>query len=147
MARAVWIAGSLLTVLVGCAAQPRGLTATFPARLGDVSIAPLPVLLRDLTGLATELTLAETFLASGPVNAVPGEPGTLVITWTGGACSDRANLLLLHVAAGGYALRIHENTSLAGMIGCPAVGIPRQVRIRFSQLVAPAQLTVSQTYS
>lgn len=152
MTRASVLAGLLLAVLAGCAAwQPPNLTATFPAVPGDVDIGPLRVVLRDRTGLATGIDIATGqevalgFPRPGLFEAVPGDPNAAFVSWIGGACSERARLVFLD-ANGGYELGIREDPTLMGMIGCPAVGVPRSVRIRFSQPIEPALVSVSVTY-
>jgi hypothetical protein len=113
MSRTWWLAGVLTVLLAGSSIWPRTLLTTFPAKHDDLNIAPLPVILRDWTGLAMGIQIATGFAETGPVNVIPGDPNALVVSWTGGACSDRARLALSEIE-GRYQLRIDEDLSLWG---------------------------------
>lgn len=152
MARASVLAGLLLAVLAGCAVwRPPNLTTTFPPVPGDLEIGPLQVVLLDRTGLATAVDIAIDhdvalgFGATGVIEEVPGDASAVLVSWLGGACSERARLVL-HDGSGRYQLGIREDPTLLGMLGCAAMGVPRSITIKFSQPIDPALVSVEVTY-
>ena len=92
----------------------------------------LPVVVRDETSLVTRIEAGPsdpTFNYMGAAaRADPADPNAFIVSWMGGACDNDAVLWFTRGDAV-YALsvEVHGKFSLFG--GCPALGVPRDVRI------------------
>jgi hypothetical protein len=153
MARAWLLAGSLVLLMAGGSDAPAtDFTAKIPAQTGDYPLPALLVILRDLTGLATDVAIVPdaaidwSVEGNQDVMAIAGDANAITVYWVGGECAARARLTLIAVGSG-YELRIREDSTLGGMIGCSAVGIPRMIQVRFSQPISPDLVSVTQTYN
>ena len=75
-----------------------------------------------------------------PVTAVAGQPNTLDVAWTGGACDETTDVQITKAAAGlSVAVAIEDNGQ-----PCDAFGLPQVVRLTFAEPIAPAAVTVTQ---
>ena len=101
----------------------------------------VPVTLIDQTGLVTAMTVASEAAAEG-VSSVPGQPGVLRASWAGGACDDRATLVLNKVGPG-YELAIHNHPRITAGFECDDGAIARAVDITFRQPLEPGDLTLN----
>jgi hypothetical protein len=94
--------------------------------------AALPVTLNDETDLVTAIDTEAhdpTFQSQDPtVWTDPSHPNAFVVSWTGGAC-DNDVLLWFTRHEGGYSLSVEVHGKFSFPGGCPALGIPRDVRI------------------
>lgn len=92
----------------------------------------LPVVLRDETGMVTGIESGptnQTFDYSAPAaRADPTDPSAFIVSWLGGACDNDA-LLRFSRNSAGYVIGVEVHGKLGFPGGCPAVGIPRDVRI------------------
>jgi hypothetical protein len=134
--------GLFVTVLVA-ACQPEG--RIFEVTLGTESNDRLPVTLTDGTRLVTGIAQAAvdpvTVGNEPAVRADPDDPTGLVLTWLGGGC-DQDAALRFHVVNGGYVLNLASHGKL-GLGGCPAIGLPRAVRIAVSRPIPVDAITVA----
>lgn len=112
----------------------RTLTSTFPTNPDSYS-SMLPVRLQDVSGLVEGI---EVMARPGPGGAPwivshSGEPpNDLVIDWLGGACLARIRVLVKPIGAG-LRLRLSEERSLGGMLGCMAVGVNRRLVLHLAR--------------
>ena len=133
--------GLFATVLVA-ACQPEG--RVFETTLGTELNAPLPIILTDETALVTGIAQAavdpSTTGNEPAVQAHPGDPNGLVLTWLGGAC-DHDAAVHFQVLNGGYVLNLatHEKVGL----GCVASAVARAVRITVSRPIPVDSITVA----
>lgn len=92
----------------------------------------LPVVLSDETGLVTGIEsgpLDPSFDYSAPAaRADPTDPNAFIVSWLGGACDNDAELRFT-ANEGGYVLGVAVHGTFGFPGGCPALGIPRDVRI------------------
>ena len=138
------VAGALALVvaLAACSASPSGRPFGTVLRFADDG-APFPVTLSDETGLVTGIEPAAMDLPPDHLQtrADPGDPNAFIVSWLGGACDSDA-ALTFSMNKGTYLLNVavHEKFSFGG--GCPAVGIPRVIRIVTSAPV-PADAIVA----
>ena len=144
MRRVSLLAAVALFACVAAAACGGGPIATpfaiiYPAATADGDAVPISLI--DQTGLVTGMTQAATAAAEG-VSAVPGEPNVLRASWPGGACDDRATLVLNKLGAG-YELAIHNHPRFTAGIECDASAVTRAVDITFSQPLDPAALSLN----
>ena len=134
-----------LAALAGCAgpgATP--FTLSYPAATEGVD--PVPISLVDQTGLVSAMTFATADLASPGVEAVPGQPDSLRVSWQGGPCDDRSTLVLNDIGGGSYELAIHNHPPITAGITCDEKTATRTVDIAFSRHLDPGQLTLNVTY-
>jgi hypothetical protein len=135
-----------LNSLVACGSGPipTPFTLSYPAATagGD----PVPISLVDQTGLITSLTLAPDVSAGSGVEAVPGKSNTLLVSWQGGPCDDRATLVLNDIGGGRYELAIHNHPPITAGLDCDAPTVARVIEISFKQQLAPEQLSLNITY-
>ena len=91
----------------------------------------LPIVLSDETGLVTAIESVPmdpgANYAELAAKADPTNPNAFIVRWLGGACDNDASLRFYR-AEGVYVVNValHGNV---GFGGCPAVGIPRDIRI------------------
>ena len=146
------IAGLLLVLIVGVALalttgarDPRPL---FALRLtGGESFSSIGVELRDATALVTAIEAGappgpEDFdlRPGGAVENAPGQASVLVVRWLGGACDDRAELVLAP-ASDGYDLSL--KTVGKFVLGCNAAGIARTVNVILSRDVDASTVSIN----
>ncbi|MBI3745985.1 MAG: hypothetical protein HY264_05575 [Chloroflexi bacterium] len=107
--------------------------------------APLPVVLNDETGLVTSVDSAPLdpqFDTSEPAaRADPTDPSAFIVSWLGGACDNDA-VLWFTQGQGTYSLSVEVHGKFALLGGCPALGVPRDVRIVTSRPI-PIDLIVA----
>ena len=125
----------LALLLAGCAAWPTSLSAAFPAThdSGTIDLAEEPILVYDFTGTVAGVAVADpdlTDLGGQGRGSIDGD--AIVVEWIGGACESRV-LVFVALDDKGYRARIHPEPSLPGMLGCPAVGIGRAVRLQLRE--------------
>jgi hypothetical protein len=94
---------------------------------------PLPVVLRDATGLVTGLAAppAAMPLVDEGVANVDGQPDRLTYTWVGGACDTVTNLTF-EAAGNGFRLRAESERSGGA---CILIGLGRTVAISLARPV------------
>jgi hypothetical protein len=138
------VALMLLVAVLGVACQPEG--RIFHTTLPTGDRAPSPVTLTDETELVTGVAPAEPDLAWNDnvpaIHALPNEPNGAILSWLGGACDQDATVLF-HVVHGDYLLNvaIHEKVGIGG--GCPALGVPRAIRIATSSPIPVDSIVVA----
>ncbi len=115
----------LVGLIVGCSVRDEA--RVFRTALPQEVDPPLPVVLRDETGLVSRIGPAAE--PSGdqaePVLVLdPTDPKAVVITWLGGPCEGDATLSFSS-RGGGYLLQLAASQRGS----CPLVGYPRGVRI------------------
>jgi len=111
----------------------------YPAATAGADAVPISLI--DQTGLVTGMSQGSGAAAEG-VSAVAGEPNVLRVAWPGGACDDRATLVLNKLGAG-YELAIHNHPRFTAGIECDASAVTRAVDITFMQPLDPAALTLN----
>ena len=128
-------------VSAGCGGGPVAtpFLVTYPAATAGADAVPISLI--DQTGLVTGMVVAAETAADG-VSAVPGRPNVLRASWAGGACDDRATLVLNKLGAG-YELAIHNHPRFTAGIECDASAVTRAVDIAFTQPIDPAALTLN----
>ena len=129
--RLAWIALLAAIMTVACGVGPTTYSAAFPSReeAGTVDLAGEPVDVVDFTGLVTGVAIGPSDpISSGATITVTAAGNALRVAWIGGACESRVRVILWR-AETGYAVRVRPQSSLGGMLGCPAVGIYRAVDI------------------
>lgn len=128
---------SLAAAVAGCS-EP-----SLPQRVLDVVIAQpvdaeaLPVRVIDTTGLLAQVPTSPAILeldfdGRGAAANPPGQPNVLAYHWIGGACDERAELLIR--IGGERRLRLELTTFTTGE-GCDAIGIGRSLTLTFAQPV------------
>jgi hypothetical protein len=134
-----------LAALEGCAGSgATPFTLSYPAATAGAD--PVPISLVDQTGLVTAMTFATADLASPGVEAAPGQPDVLRVSWQGGPCDDRSTLVLNDVGGGRYELAIHNHPPITAGMTCDATTATRTVDITFRSQLDPGQLTLNVTY-
>lgn len=117
----------LAMAIAACAPEPAG--DVFRTTLLHDGAEPVPVVFRDQTGLVTSIEPARNPNGSEfqPVAVTdPTDASAVVLTWVGGLCDESVTLSLTSTEAGRY-LVVLTVRSRGG--GCPAIGVPRGVRI------------------
>ena len=122
---------------------------TFPARPGDFDIAPLRFRLQDFAHVVGGLSMldpatAGAFSGDGVMRA-RDQPDAVRINWTGGACEAGVTAVFMKTEHG-YRLAMRANPSLLGLPGCPAVGVPRSIELRFKVPIAPDEIFLRSPY-
>jgi hypothetical protein len=115
----------LVCLVVGCSGADEA--SLFHTALPQEVDPPLPVVLRDTTGLVSTIGPAADPHGDKIVPEVlpdPTDPKAFVITWLGGPCEGDA-ALSFESQGGGYLL----NLAASQRGDCPAIGYPRGVRI------------------
>ena len=128
-------------VSAGCGGGPIATPFSIAYPAATAGDSPVPITLIDQTGLVTGLAVAGEAAAEG-VSPVPGRPNVLRASWAGGACDDRATLVLNKLGAG-YELAIHNHPRFTAGIECDASAVTRAVDIAFTQPIDPAALTLN----
>jgi hypothetical protein len=138
----------LLTIVSGCtasarpSAEIRTFHMTFPAEMsGPLSIAALPVALVDHTGLVAGLRqalLSPNDSGATGVTGRPGDPTTLVVSWTGGACDDRVSMNL-----DGPQTAPQLSIETSSRDGCRLDGIGRSVALDLTVAVSPEAVSLT----
>jgi hypothetical protein len=118
---------------------PTPFSVAYPAATAGADAVPISLI--DQTGLITGFAVAGEPAAEG-VSAVPGRPNVLRASWAGGACDDRATLVLNRLGAG-YELAIHNHPRFTAGIECDASAVTRAVDITFAQPIDPTALSLS----
>jgi hypothetical protein len=118
-------------VLAACTVFPGHIHTVFPANIepGAYPFRELPVEVFDMTGDVTGVAVLEldgSTIGGDGRGALEGD--SIVLQWIGGACEDRV-AVIVRSEADRYDVRIHPELSLLGMLGCPAVGIARALRL------------------
>ncbi len=135
--------GLLLVASVAACLQPAG--RLFSTELSSSEGDPLPIELRDETGLVSGIEPepfdpeAWAYRIDPLAQADPSDGNAFVITWVGGACMKDAELSF-RPSQGGYALHL---TGRGGSGNCPALAIPRGLRILTSSPISVGSIVVS----
>jgi hypothetical protein len=75
-----------------------------------------------------------------PVTAVPGDPASLVVAWTGGACDETTAVEVTKAGPNlAVAVAIEDNGQ-----PCDSLGLPQAVRLIFAEPLDPAMVKVTQ---
>jgi hypothetical protein len=113
---------------------------------GSESHSSIGVELRDATGLVTAMEPGtppgpEVFdiRAGGTVENAPDRASVLIVRWLGGACEDRAELVLAP-ASDGYTLSLTTVGRL--VLGCNAAGIVRTVNLILARDVDASSVSI-----
>lgn len=122
------IALLLFVAFLVVACQPEG--QVFETTLQTDANKPLQVALTDATKLVTGITQAAANSATTgndpAVRADEGHPTGLILTWLGGGC-DRDASVRFGPREGGFVLSVATHSQVG--LGCPAIGVPRAIRI------------------
>ena len=145
----------LLAFLAAGCDSPQGqvFSAQLPAmdmgQVGDVNLGPLPVQLRDLTGMVVAFATDEHRPGQdfgGPDSravAIPDRPNALRVIWLGGMCTKDVRMQLSGAeAASVLRIRDHWDPPFFGGV-CPAGGVPRVVIIGFNGPIDADDVTVT----
>jgi hypothetical protein len=125
----------LALLLAGCDPWPASFSAAFPAtnETGTIALAEEPVYVYDPSGTVAGIAIADPEVSTLGVHGgghIEGD--ALILEWIGGACESRV-YIIVGLDGEGYRARIHPEPSLLGMLGCPAVGIGRAVRLQLRE--------------
>ena len=115
----------LVCFVVGCSGADEA--SIFRTALPQEVDPPLPVVLRDTTGLVSTIGPAANPSGAQPDAEVlldSADPKAFVVTWLGGPCEGDAALSFTR-QGGGYLLELAASQRGA----CPLIGYPRGVRI------------------
>lgn len=148
----------LALVLVGCtgitapsrSSVPPGANATpvvsptgtlFRTTMLTGQYQSVPLVLGDATGLVTAVAQAQpgAFDPATKVAADPNSAKALLLTWLGGACETEIDVAFA-TATQGYSLEIQSHR---GSGTCPAVGIPRALRLTLSAPISAKVVAAS----
>jgi hypothetical protein len=137
----------VVAVVMSNPGAPYGAThrTTFPAidgaSQGSVFVDRLPVTLADLTGRvrSVEPDVAVVFFDESTQSFLQyaGDPQAVRLFWLGGACSGHAKLAIQDEGGNGFLVTLDEEPEFGAILGCPALGVPRKLVIRFSTVVDP----------
>jgi hypothetical protein len=135
-------AGMLAVVALAACGPPAGTLfhATLSSPDGSYS---MPVTLGDTTGLvlSMEPTARVEWLGDQPiVTADPADPNVLILSWMGGACEDET-VIGFWPAEDRFGMYVSPRGATPLFGGCPAIGLPRALRITLSAPVAPDRIT------
>lgn len=127
--------------IIGCSGPQGPEPRVFHTALPQAVDQPLPVVLRDETGLVTGIGPAADPQddVQPVVLADPSDPKAFVISWLGGPC-DKDAALSFKSKEGGYVLSLAVSKSTGG---CPLHGIPRGVRIVTSTEIPLSSIEVT----
>ena len=144
LARPIWVLALLAVVALaacgsgGGSSGPGTFTTTYPPTAsGD----PVAVSLIDQAGVITGIDMAIGAAPVSGVEAVPGQPMTLRVSWVAGECTDRVTMVLNSVGAG-YEITIHNHEGITAA-GCTPADISRALNVAFNKPVVPDQLAVT----
>jgi hypothetical protein len=137
------LGGILAIVLVACG-PPAGRLFQTTLVYPDGS-HPLPVTLGDRTDLVVGIEPAARQPSAGvdpSVRSDPADSAVLIVSWLGGGCEDEA-VVAFWPDDDGYWLTVasRDRPGLGG--GCPAIGLPRALRIKTSEPVALDLISVT----
>jgi hypothetical protein len=124
--------GVFLTLTMAACLRPAGTLFETTVSQPDGSY-PMPVALGDQTGIVTaiEPALGDSSARTEPlVEPDPADAKNVLVSWIGGAC-DNDVALSLQRSGSTFALHLDVHGKLG--LGCPAVGLIRGLRIRFSE--------------
>jgi hypothetical protein len=146
MRRRILVLAHLGFLIAGCGLWPSTFHVAFPASAepGTVALAEEPVEVYDFSG-----TIAGVVVAATDGTGLGGEgrgridDETIILEWIGGACESRVRILV-NTDDDGYRIRIHPEPSLLGLIGCPAIGIARAVRLQLHGSAHPERIVVTE---
>jgi hypothetical protein len=128
-------------VVAACSAPGRQFNAVLQVA---AEVPPLPVLLSDETGLVTEIESAPGQPGGGDGNLVaradPTDPNAFIVSWLGGACDNDASLTFKQ-SEGVFLMNVAVHGKLS--LGCPAVGISRDVRVATSSPIPLSSIVVA----
>jgi len=136
--RILAVVAVLGAVVVGCA-RPGGpggsmtFDTAFPAD-PDRRFLELPVSLIDQTQSVVAVHAAAVADPVLTPRNVPGDPRSIQLAWTGGACESRVRVFVRRPDAA-YEISIDADTTIGGMLGCSALGVPRGLIITFDREV------------
>ena len=117
-------------------------TATYPpAASGGAAI---PISLIDQGGVVTGLAVVPDHPAEQGVEAVPGIPTSLRVTWLAGGCVDRV-AMVLNPVGDGYQITIHNHEGITAVACSPEI-IPHTVDVAFKSVLEPASLSLNVQY-
>ena len=114
-----------------CTVFPNHLHTAFPenAEPGAYPFHELPVEVFDTTGDiagVAVLALDGSTPPSGGEGVLEGD--SILLRWVGGACEGRV-AVIVRSDGDAYDIRVHPELSLIGMLGCPAIGIARALKL------------------
>jgi hypothetical protein len=138
-----WSMAICLLVAVSVAACEPSEGQLFGAALPTVHGDPLPVALRDATGLVTGIEPSEVDPRAGSefrVESDPADPSALIVSWTGGLCDADATFSFW---GSDSTYNLHLAVRLKPGSGCPAAGVPRGLRIETSSPIPADSILVS----
>lgn len=130
----------LVALVVAACLPPAG--RVFQTTLSH-DMRDLPVALGDQTDLVVRIEPAEADVWDWPdlgVVADQDNPDAFVLTWLGGACDGDAAVSFQRTGSG-FALRVEVRRALS--LGCPAVGIPRALRIITAEPIPIGSIVVT----
>jgi hypothetical protein len=133
--------GLFVAVFVAACGSPEG--QLFRTALPTSDYAPLPVLLRDTTGLVTGIepaTYDERAFLEPLVEADPADPGAFIVSWLGGLDEGEAAFTFSR-SDSTYALQLAVRPK--GGTGFPALGVGRGLRVKTSSPIAPDSILLS----
>ena len=133
--------GLLVAIAISACGPPAGrlFETALPFAGGD----PYPVVLGDSTGLVTGIEPAEVdvWAFSDPrVEANPADPNAFILGWQGGCDTEAAISFSRSETSYGLNLVVRGGPGLFG--GCPAMAIPRGLRITTSSPIAIDSIVV-----
>ena len=115
------------------------ITAAFPITADGFS-SGLRVEVYDTSRLVQRVDATDGAYSGGApwivADTVSGAPNELVIDWMGGACLARIRVLVKPIDAG-LRLRLMEERTLGGVLGCMAVGVGRRLVLHLWRPISP----------
>jgi hypothetical protein len=127
------MAALLVGLLAACAPEGKLFTTSLPT----VDADPLPVSVRDLSGLVLSVAPADVQVdmsGNANVTADVSDGKTLLLSWYGGQC-DSDELITFWQSETGPTFQLAEHQKLG--LGCTAAAISRTVRITLSTTIDP----------
>jgi hypothetical protein len=130
---------AIACMVIGCSTGDDA--SVFRTSLPQEVDPPLPVVLRDSTGMVTAIEPVTNPTGESAVPELvpdPVDPKAFVVTWIGGPCERDATLSFAPDAEG-YLLVL-----TAGQRGeCPLIGYPRGVRIKMTDAIPISSIEVT----
>jgi hypothetical protein len=124
--------------IVSSVAGPRAWTMTVD--LGDGMTSTTNV--SDGSGKVQDIAFdPDDAVAGGGVAAVPGQPNTVDVPWTGGSCDKVVDIRIEGAGAG---IVVSVTVTPDDTRPCDAMGVLHTLRLRLNGPIAPAQVTVRQ---
>lgn len=118
--------------------MPQGPGPFFVLLPGHDTVKPLPMTVKDSTGLLAGASAAVEQSASDGVEAVPGQPKRIRVTWIGGACDRTATM---QMSSNGAGIQLTVETFVPGG-SCLLIGIGRSVELELLTPFDPRSITV-----